>query len=419
MKEVLADLRMERLKGDEAIDCGAEEELYRRVGQQAAGELLANRWQGADAVDEAKCEQCQRNMKAMGRREKRVRTLCGAVRLQRKVFYCSECGVTRVPLDQRLGITQTGITPGLSRVVCRSALELPYKQSQQLLNDSLGFEPCSAREIERIANQHGDKIEQMRAQGKLIPAPESAPDKKDCYCLAIDAGMIPGLPDSERHRLDWHDVKLAVMFDPKKIAPAFYVAGREDAESFGKRLWAELELRRLYKDRFRLILGDGASWIWNLVEMHLPGVTQLLDFYHAAEHLYKTASHLWPQSKALEWWHRRLGQLKEGQLINFFASLQWLARRYPEDESEESPKRLLNYFQDNRQRLDYRWAIANDLPIGSGSAESAISHIIQQRLKQSGMRWSDRGAQSILNLRTVHRNGDFEQYWETVAAMAS
>jgi len=141
--------------------------------------------------------------------------------------------------------------------------------------------------------------------------------------------------------------------------------------------------------------------------MHLPGVPQLLDFYHAAEHLYKTASHMWPESKALEWWRRRLGQLKEGQLINFLASSQWLARRYPEDQSQESPKRLLNYFQDNRQRLDYRWAIGDDLPIGSGSAESAISHIIQQRLKQSGMRWSDRGAQSILNLRTVHRNGDF------------
>jgi len=178
VKEALADLRIERLKGDEAIDCGAEEELYRRVGQQAAGELLANRWQEADAVAEAKCGQCQRNMKAMGRRKKRVRTLCETVGLQRKVFYCSECGVTRVPLDERLGITQTGITPGLSRVVCRSALELPYKQSQQLLDDSLGFEPCSAREIERIANQHGEKIEQMRAQGKLIPALSQHPIRR-------------------------------------------------------------------------------------------------------------------------------------------------------------------------------------------------------------------------------------------------
>jgi len=417
VSEALAELRLDPLNDKETIDCGAEEELYRRVGQQAAGELLATRWREADGVVETNCEQCQRKMKSTGRRTKRIRTLCGPVRLERRIYYCSECGRTRVPLDERLGIVDTGITPGLSRVICRSALELPYRQSQQLLSDSLGFEPCSAREAERIANQHGERISGMRSEGRLGPA--AGPDRKNHYCMAIDAGMIPGLPNPDTHRLDWHDVKLAVVFDHKKIAQPFYVAGREGAEKFGKRLWAELELRRIYQDRFDLILGDGASWIWNLAEMHLPGVPQLLDFYHAAEHLYDTADHLWPQSKAIQWWHRRLGQLKEGQLSNFFASLKWLARRYAEDDSEQNPTRLLNYFQSNSTRLDYRWAIANDLPIGSGPAESAISHIIQHRLKQSGMRWSDAGAQSILDLRTVHRNGDFEQYWEALAAKAS
>lgn len=417
MSEVLGEVHLDALESEQAIDCGAEEELYRRVGQQAAGNMLAQRWSAADSVVDTKCEQCERRMKPLGSRSKRIRTLCGTVNLERRVYYCEDCGRTRSPLDERLGITQTGITPGLSRVVCRSALELPYLQSQRLLSDTLGFEPCSAREIERIADQHGHRIEVMRRERKMCPA--VLPDKKDRYCMAIDAGMIPGLPDPESHRLEWHDVKLAVVFDPKKIAQAFYVAGREDAEKFGKRLWTELEQRRIYQERFRLVLGDGAPWIWNLVEMHLPGVPQLLDFYHAAEHLYKTASNLWPESKALEWWHRRLGQLREGQLNNFFASLQWLARRHREDDSEESPTRLLSYFQSNSRRLDYRSAIGNDLPIGSGPAESAISHIIQQRLKQSGMRWSDRGAQSILDLRTVHRNGDFEQYWETLAAKAS
>lgn len=417
MSAFLSDLTLDTLDSEQAIDSGAEEELYRRVGQQAAGELLALRWSGADRLAQVKCEQCERNMKVLGPRSKRIRTLCGTVRLDRTVYYCRNCRHTRVPLDERLRITDTGITPGLSRVICRSALELPYGQSQQLLSDTLGFEPCSAREIERIANQHGHRIDQMRREGKLTPAAEA--NKKDRYCMAIDAGMIPGLPNPESHRLDWHDVKLAVVFDPKKIAQSFYIAGREDAEKFGKRLWTEIELRRVHEDRFRLVLGDGATWIWNLVEMHLPRVRQLLDFYHAAEHLYKTASNLWPETKALEWWHRRLDQLKEGQLNNFFASLQWLARRHSEDDSEESPTRLLSYFQSNSKRLDYRRAIADNLPIGSGPAESAISHIIQQRLKQSGMRCSDDGAQSILDMRTLHRNGDFEQYWEALAAKAS
>ncbi len=169
-----------------------------------------------------------------------------------------------------------------------------------------------------------------------------------------------------------------------------------------------------------MALGDGADWIWNLVEMHLPGVPQLLDFYHAAEHLYATAQSVWPEHTAGSWWHRRLQQLKEGELSNFFAALKWLARSRSgtfKGESEVSPEHLLHYFLKNKERLNYHWALAQNLPIGSGSVESAARHIVQQRLKQAGMRWSDAGAQAVLNLRTMHRNGKFEQYWENLQAV--
>ena len=86
-------------------------------------------------------------------------------------------------------------------------------------------------------------------------------------------------------------------------------------------------------------------------------------------------------------------------------------------DSDNSPKRLLQYFQDNEERLGYDSASQQHLPIGSGTVESAARHIVQQRLKQSGMRWSDPGAQAILNLRALHRNGDFEQYWASFAAV--
>jgi hypothetical protein len=167
---------------------------------------------------------------------------------------------------------------------------------------------------------------------------------------------------------------------------------------------------------FRLILGDGAPWIWNLAATHFPGVPQLLDFYHAAEHLHATAEALWPEATAHSWWQRRLEQLRSGQVANFLASLQWLAKRHHTSDPAVSPQRLLKYFEDNRDRLNYGWALRAHLPIGSGQVESAARHIVQQRLKQSGMRWSDVGAQAILNLRTLHRNGDFEQYWETLAS---
>jgi hypothetical protein len=227
--------------------------------------------------------------------------------------------------------------------------------------------------------------------------------------------MIPGLPDPVQHCLNWHDVKLAVGFDPKEVREPFYVAGREDNESFGARLWQQLQTRQLQAAQFHLVLADGAIWIWNLVDEHLHGVPQLLDFYHAAEHLHATAQAVWTDPLATTWWHRRLEQLKQGHIDNFFAALKWLARRHDTSDPDVSPDLLLQYFQDNRSRLNYRWALDNNLPIGSGSVESAARHIVQQRLKQSGMRWSDPGAQAVLNLRTLHRNGEFEQYWENYA----
>ncbi|MGH9882819.1 MAG: ISKra4 family transposase, partial [Pyrinomonadaceae bacterium] len=398
----------------------AEEELFRRVGQEAAKEVLVSRWQAADKVRELQCAVCAERLKPLGAKQKSLRTLCGAMTVKRQVYYCGQCQRTEAPLDQRLGVEASGITPGLMRVICRSALELAYEQSQRLLSDTLGFSPCSAREVERIAKRHGGRIERLAGEQPGGAAGALKKSNKPRYITAIDAAMIPGLPDPETHCLAWHDVKLAVVFDARQLASSSYVAGREPVTAFSDRFWQHLQSRDLDERDFRLALGDGADWIWNLVEMHLPAVPQLLDFYHAAEHLYATAQSLWPASTAGTWWHRRLQQLKEGELSNFFAALKWLARSRSgsfKGEPELSPEHLLHYFLKNKERLNYRWALEENLPIGSGSVESAARHIVQQRLKQAGMRWSDTGAQAILNLRTMHRNGKFEQYWENLQAV--
>jgi len=414
---------LEPLAAGETIDAGAEEELFRRVGQQAAREALVGRWEQADPETEAECRGCRQRMKGLGQRSRQLRTLCGQVRIERRVYYCSSCQQTEVPLDRQLGLEQSGLTAGLARVVCRTALELAYQQSQHLLTDTLGFNPCSAREVERIAKQHGKMLEERQSEssgpepkvGRTNPKPGS----RSRYCLAIDGVMIAGLPDTDTHCVNWHEVKLATGFDPRQLQPPFYVAGREDAEGFGKRLWGQIEGRGLDERSFLEMLGDGAPWIWNLADTYLPGVPQLLDFYHAAEHLYATAAAVWPESAiAKRWWQQRLDQLRCGQEANFFAALQLLAKRHRTQDPVVSPQRLWKYFQDNRERLNYRWALRRHLPIGSGQVESAARHIVQQRLKQSGMRWSDPGAQAILNLRTLHRNGEFEQYWENRASAA-
>ena len=126
------------------------------------------------------------------------------------------------------------MTPGLTRVVCRTALELAYQQSQQLLTDTLGFSPCSAREIERLAKQHGQALEGRQDRRAEREAESGAAGN---LLFSHRWRDDPGLARSDQHCLNWHEVKLAAGFDPRQIRPPFFVAGREEAESFGKRLW--------------------------------------------------------------------------------------------------------------------------------------------------------------------------------------
>ncbi len=412
MTVFLQNLRLHELPTEGPIDAGADEELFRDIGRQAAAEVLKQRWERADSRRVGQCATCGTELQDMGTRSKLFRTLCGPVQIQRRVGYCKHCRETTAELDKRLGADETATTPGLRRVICRVALELAYEPTQSLLRDTLGMSPCSSREIERIANQHGAQMDVPES----VSAPVVRKSPRKVYCLAIDGTMIPGLPDPHTHRLEWHEVKLATVFDPRDIERPFYVASLEKSEVFGLRLWKELQSRGMDDRWFIQILGDGATWIWNLAQTHFPGVSQLLDFYHAAEHLHKTAAALWSDATADSWWHRRLDQLKEGELGNFFAALKLSAKRHHTTDPDLSPDRLLTYFEDNRQRLGYVEALGRNLPIGSGIVESAGRHIVQQRLKQSGMRWSVQGAQAILNLRTRHRSGQFEQYWENLAA---
>lgn len=403
------------LRVGEGMDAGAEEEIFRRMGQQAAAAALGRRWEQGEQA-EAACRQCGGELKNLGRRKRKLQTVCGPVEIGRSVFYCSQCRQTQACLDRQLGVDTSGMTPGLMRLVCPTALELPYQQSEQLLADTLGFLPCSAREIERVAKSQGRQMEDW-ADKEMASIDGKGPTRlpKPVYVLAIDGTMIPGLPHPQQHRLDWHEVKLAPIFDSRAIEPSLYVAGREDAEHLGERLWRDMQLKALSGKNLCLIVADGAPWIWNLADRYFRGVPQLLDFYHAAEHLHATAEAVWGGAPAQRWWQQRLDQLRQGKIGNFFAALKWLARRHDTLDPDVSPKRLLQYFTDNHQRLDYSWARKANLPIGSGAVESAARHIVQQRLKQSGMRWSDPGAQAVLNLRTCHRNGDFEQFWENHA----
>ena len=192
-----------------------------------------------------------------------------------------------------------------------------------------------------------------------------------------------------------------------------YTGAIERAEEFGKRLYLEAWNRGWSRAASKVVIGDGAEWIWNLAQQHFPGAIQIVDLYHARQHLWTVARLLHPNDAVRQKAWMKIHQkrwLDKGKLEPLVAALRSLHSDHPE--VAEKLRIEAAYFQTNTQRMRYPKFRKQHLFVGSGVIEAACKTVVGSRLKQSGMFWTVRGANSILALRCSHLNGRFENYWE-------
>jgi hypothetical protein len=173
-----------------------------------------------------------------------------------------------------------------------------------------------------------------------------------------------------------------------------------------KRGWSRAEKK--------VVIGDGAEWIWNLAQQHFPGAVQIVDLFHARQHLWDLARLLHPtdtkRRNAWIGWHQKRW-LDQGKVAKLVASL----REIPTADADLA-KRLRNeadYFATNAARMNYPLFRKQHLFVGSGVIEAGCKTVVGSRLKQSGMFGTVQGANSILALRCSHLSARFEDYWES------
>ena len=146
------------------------------------------------------------------------------------------------------------------------------------------------------------------------------------------------------------------------------------------------------------ILGDGAAWIWNIATAKFPEATQIVDLYHAREHLHELAGILefMLGDQKEDWLAARLDDLDYGDIDGICAA----ARAYPLiGKKKDDVDKALGYFENNAPRMRYKWFRSRGLFVGSGAVEAGCKAVIGQRLKLSGMRWTVAGADAIIALR--------------------
>ena len=192
-----------------------------------------------------------------------------------------------------------------------------------------------------------------------------------------------------------------------------YTGAIETAEEFGKRLYVEAWKRGWSRAEKKVVMGDGAEWIWNLAEQHFPGAVQIVDLYHARQHLWDLARRLYPNNEAGQKAWMKLHQkrlLDKGKIEKLVAAI----RSIHSTNSEVADKIRIeaDYFDRNADRMCYPKFRKQRLFVGSGVIEAGCKTVIGSRLKKSGMFWTVRGANAIIALRCCHLNGRFEDYWE-------
>jgi len=361
-----------------------------------------------------------------------IDTVLGPVTLKRAWYHCAACGHGLAPRDAELGAAGTSISPGLAAMTDRAAAAAPFAQAAGLLEYLAGIR-LNAKRVERAAEASGttlaaavrDRAALVTAR-RLVPLPPCPlPDK---LYAAIDGTGVPVTPKEtagrqgkgEDGRARTREVKLAVFFTQDKLDSgghpvrdrdsASVIATFEPAAAFGNLVRAEGIRRGADHVRQLTILGDGAAWIWNIAAAKFPGATQVVDLFHAREHVHDLARKLefMLLDRKDEWLAARLEDLDYGYTEGICRA----ARAYPlQGVKKTEVETALGYFEANAPRMRYHWFRQCGLFVGSGVVEASCKTVIGQRLKQSGMHWTVNGADAIATLRCQQASRPQDQIW--------
>jgi len=389
--------------------------VWRAAGAGALGELLSLRF-GQQEGPGRECE-CGGRQKFMGYRPRRLWTVLGKAWVQRAYYWCPECGATHYVGAEELGDAGGGKSLGVQEDLSLLCAHMPFEEATDKLARLLGVETCTS-EAEKHAEGWGERLEEeweaeveavFESQMDLLP--EAAP--KRLY-VAIDACKTP-----MRGRGEWRETKIGAVYEPcGRDAEGVDQAGRttyvgtvyRPYEVVGRRLYVEAQRRGLAQAQEVVVLGDGGPWIWELAATHFPQATQIVDWFHVSEHLWKVAHAVYgpATAEAEAWAGEQEARLRAGEVALVIQALRDLQ---PPPDAAETVRKDIEYFDTNRERMRYNEYRNRGLHIGSGIVESACKRVANERLKRSGCHWTQRGAQAILNLRILDINGRWDAYW--------
>jgi hypothetical protein len=293
----------------------------------------------------------------------------------------------------------------LERKIIDFALDSSFGKISKKMKEHYNIDvPKSS--CQKITQNHGKKITET-----FLMKPSNG--KENCIIAECDGVMVPIVKMNDEkqdkrktRKSEWKEVKLSLAKKQGSIDKIYLatIGSREKAGDQLKKCVKKIGLGNTTKIHF---VGDGASWIAEQVERVFgTQATYLIDFYHLSEYLAE-ASEICSEKKK-KWLTVQQEKMKNNKLKEVIKELE---KHLPNDK-EEKIKKCLRYMKNRTNKFDYKNAIENNLPIGSGKIESANKSIVQKRLKIPGAWWLTETVEYMLRLICLRENGDWENYWK-------
>jgi len=378
---------------------------------------------------------CGRQARYAGRRAKTVQSALGELTLERAYYHCDACEAGFYPRDRALGLQGSSLSPAVTRMVGRVGAMVSFVEGSALMQE-LAAVPVDPKHVERTAEALGREIAEDERR-RVEPEPPAAPT----MYLGMDGTGVPmraselagraGKPPDGSAKT--REVKLCTVWtaegrddegipvrDPGSVS---YSAAIESAASrdtdeapseFAQRADREARRRGFDQAQRRVVLGDGAPWVWNLADEQFPGAIQIVDLFYAKQHLSDVAKAIYGPGSDLgrPWAKQRHDELDEGQQDAVLQALRVHA------EAHDEARKCLDYVTRNQSRMRYPEFRAQGLCVSSGVVEAGCKVAIGTRLKRAGMHWTVSGADAIIALRCCQLSGRFEDFWERRSAAA-
>lgn len=370
----------------------------------------------ASAARDFRCPECSHWLSPRSYRDRKVVTTEGEGVYQSARFRCDLCRRDWYPLEEANGLVGGHFTTGAKGIIARTGAQVPYSEASAAMTER--DIPVSAKEVDRIVVEVSAwREEEENAAVKTASSAREKgedPQVKDLHtwqgwefetpmCISIDGAKIRS-PERGENGLEWFECRGAVIapVTDESKGRKMYCGLVDDPDASFRLLYAHVQ-SDARRGRRAVFVADGATWIWHRATAYFPNARQVLDIYHAGEHVGSAAAACWGERsrRAQRWKRQARSMLLTSRGPERIRRILAHQLDHGNPLNREEVRKELEYLQTHKNRMDYWQLRRSNLPIGSGVMESGIKQLSSKRLRQPGMMWSRKGADRMLRLRAA------------------